>query len=93
MRTAVRVLAVTNAGLLLPTDDGTAASTLDQLDKVLSHGWHEDTPEVGNAISQVMQVDSLIAYQEKEFEMMDDENEVIDSSKVYKVTYTLNTLP
>ena len=24
---------------------------------------------------------------------MDDENEVIDSSKVYKVTYTLNTLP
>jgi hypothetical protein len=70
MRTAVRVLAVTNAGLLLPTDDGTAASTLDQLDKVLSHGWHEDTPEVGNVISQVMQVDSLIAYQEKEFEMM-----------------------
>lgn len=25
--------------------------------------------------------------------MINDENEVIDSSKVYKVNYTLNTLP
>jgi hypothetical protein len=70
MRTATRILAVCGAGLTLPLDDGTAPNTADKLDEVLTDNWHEDTPEVGIAISQVMQVDSLIAYQEKELERM-----------------------
>jgi hypothetical protein len=70
MRTAARILAVSNAGIPLPTDDGIAATTLDKLDEVLADGWHEDTPEVGVAIRQVMHVDSLLAFQEKELEML-----------------------
>jgi hypothetical protein len=78
MRTATRILAVSNAGLVLPVDDGAAASTADKLDDVLSEGWQENDTGVGAIINQVMQADSLLAYQEKELEVM-----VLRSKRVY----------
>jgi hypothetical protein len=70
MRTAIRVLAVNGAGLTLPTDDGSSASTAVCLDEMLTDSWRANTPEVGDAINQVMQADSKILYQERELEMM-----------------------
>lgn len=80
----MRILAVNNVGLPLPTDDGNAATTLDRLDEVLTDGWHEDTPAVGVMISRVMQADSLLAYQEKNFEKMVLRSRAVYSTKSLK---------
>jgi hypothetical protein len=68
----------------LPTDDGVAPNTVERLDEVLSDGWHEDTPEVGSAISQVLQADSMVAYQERALERMVLRSRVATSTKGLK---------